>query len=465
VALVWELGPKLGSGGMADVYLAIVRERSGTRLLALKRLRPGSFTPGMVAQLKREAEIGALLKHPNVVQLEASGEDELGPWLAMEYVAGCSARRVLRAHLELGRTLPPGVAAAIACDAAKGLAYVHSVHDPDRGLHDLVHRDISSDNILVDLDGKAKLADFGVARIAGAVGLTRAGHFKGKLGYAAPELVEGAPPTHKSDYFAMAATVYELFTGRYAFVGKNEVETLNNLVNRPPPLLTDAPKDVAEWVAQAFERSPKHRPDSLTGLVLALGRSASPPAEVARVMHDVGVDAGVHRADAITTQLSKGPGRRRWWLGAIPAAVAASGAFALLRPAEEAPPRAPAPVIVPPAPAEPSPAPLPPAPLPPAPVPPEPVPPEPLTPARAEGARVRASPRGRTAVVKFDIKPWADIWHDGRKLGIAPMERKVPIGRQTFEVRNPELGAAVITTIDVTEEGPNVLTMDLHEQP
>ncbi len=456
MALAWELGPKLGSGGMADVFLAVVREKRGPRLLAVKRLRAGSFTPGMVAQLQREAEIGALLKHPNVVRLEASGADALGPWLAMEYVAGCSARRVLRAHLELGRALPAPIAAAILCDAAKGLAYVHSVHDPDRGLHDLVHRDVSSDNILVDLDGHAKLADFGVARIAGAAGLTRDGSFKGKIGYAAPELLEGDPPTHKSDYFALAATVYELFTGRYAFVGMNEVETLNNVVNRPPPLLAEAPRDVAEWVAQAFEKDPKHRPDSLTGLVLALGRIAAPPGEVARVMHEVGADRGVQRADAITTQLSSGPRSRRGWLALVPVGVAAAIAAAvLLWPAKPAPAPPPPAALEAPTPVEARKEPPAPAPL----------------PAREEEVRPpprappAVRPRGHTGLVKFDVKPWADIWLNGKRLGIAPFEAHVPLGRQTFEVRNAELAAAVTTTIDVTEEGPNVLSMDLHEQP
>ena len=450
MTLEWEQGPLLGSGGMADVYLAIVKDPKGPRLLALKRLRGGNVQRELAAQLEREAKIGSLLNHPNVVRVEASGQDAQGPWLAMEYVAGRSARRILRAHLELSRFLEPRVAATILCDAAKGLAHVHALHVPEEGLRDVVHRDISSDNILVDLDGRSKLADFGVARIAGLAGLTRAGSFKGKIAYAAPELIDGAAPTHKSDYFAFAATVFELLEGRYAFLGRNEVETLDNVLNRPAPPLTRAPPDVAEWVAAALEKNPKQRPDSLTALVLALGRLAAPHAEVAAAMREVGAHEGVQRADSLTTQLTKArPSLPLRWLLPFAAllAVAVVSVLLMKKPAAAI---APLPVVQR-------------APEPPRAVAVAPPAPEPITgqPAAAEPPRPKR-PAGKTALVKFRVRPWGNIWLDGKKLGIAPFETRVPVGRHTFEVRNPELGAAELHELDVVAGEENVLEVDLH---
>lgn len=451
--LVWEQGPLLGSGGMAEVFLAIVRGEGVPKLFAVKRLRAGLLTDDLVRQLEREAQIGAMLKHPNVVGVEASGTDAQGPWLMMEYVAGRSARAFVRAHLQLGRFVKPAVAATIACDAAKGLAYVHGIHDPDRGLHDLVHRDLSSDNILVDLDGCSKLADFGVARITGAVRLTQAGAFKGKTAYAAPEMLAGAQPTFRTDYFALAATLFELFTGRYAFAGRNEAETLDNIVNKPPPRLRDVPDDVAQWVEAAFEREAKNRPSSLTQLVLALGKMSSGQAEVASTLRELGLDRGLKRAEDLTTQLSKSPLRpKRWWPWAAAPAVVAAGiaAAVVLGPSKPLPPvvEVPAPRETPPRPApapEPAPAPAPPAVV---------EPPRPAT----------APVRVKTGRVAFDIKPFGTVRLGKKLLGIAPMEPvTVPAGWQTFDIGNDELRVYRQASVNVVEGETVDVVLDLRE--
>ena len=167
----------------------------------------------------------------------------------------------------------------------------------------------------------------------------------------------------------------------------------------------------------------------------------------------MGVDRGVQRVDALTTQLT-GPGVKRRWRVPVGAGLVLLASSALLwwRGGGEV---APVPVA---APRPPSTAPVVPA-----------AEPQPATAAPAKGpadgpARVVPSPRPavRTALVKFRVKPWANVWLDGKKLGIAPFDAQVPVGRHTFEVRNPELEATELHVLEVVAGGENVLDVDLH---
>jgi serine/threonine-protein kinase len=219
----YELLRLLGSGGMADVHLAL--DRHLDREVAIKLLaRSLAADPVVVERFRREARAAAALNHPNVVKVYDWGEADGTHFLVMEYVRGATLREVLR---ERGR-LPEAEALGIAAQVAEALQAAH-----EQGL---VHRDVKPDNVLLDEDGRARVADFGIARAFGAAHLTTDNVVLGSAHYLAPEQVQGRPVDHRADLYSLAAVLYELLTGRPPVQGDSAVAVaLQHVVAPPPP--------------------------------------------------------------------------------------------------------------------------------------------------------------------------------------------------------------------------------------
>ena len=256
----YELEYRLGRGGMSDVWCASDRELG--RRVAIKLLAPDADP----ARFDREARAIASLAHPNIVQLYDYGYDEGRPYMVLEYVPGGTLEdRLAEAK---GKPLPDAEATAIATGIAAGLAHAHA-----RGV---VHRDLKPANVLFDDEGRAKLADFGIARLAAGEGtLTEAGTVLGTAAYISPEQAGGQPASAASDVYSFGVLLYRLLTGRLPFESSDPLELVRMHRDDPPPPLTtfrpDPPGRLEAATAAALEKEPRDRPRDGGALLAALG--------------------------------------------------------------------------------------------------------------------------------------------------------------------------------------------------
>src|SRR5437763_828511 len=224
----YKVEDRLGRGGMSEVYAAEDLELG--RRVALKLLAPNADS----ARFEREARAVAALAHPNVMQLYDYGEDDGRPYMVLEYVPGGTLED--RHTLANGRPLPDEETRQIAAGIAAGLAHAHA-----RGV---VHRDLKPANVLFDEEGRPKLGDFGIARMAAGEGtLTEAGTVLGTAAYISPEQASGAAATAASDVYSFGVMLYRMLTGRLPFESADPMELV--LMNRdvPPPPLADVRPD------------------------------------------------------------------------------------------------------------------------------------------------------------------------------------------------------------------------------
>jgi len=295
----YVLGPPIAAGGMGRVHLGRVCGAEGfSRVVAIKCLRQEFATDSEhVAMFIDEARLASRIRHANVVPTIDACRAGRDLWLVMDYVAGESLARLL-----LKGPLRPDVALAIFHDALAGLESAHLATDATGAPLGLVHRDVSPQNILVGIDGVARIADFGVAKARNRISSTRDGEFKGKIGYAAPEVIQGAPATERSDIYGVGVTLWEALVGKRLFVGENESAVLYKVLEWTPPKVSEAAPALGtaydELVARALARDPNQRFASAREMLDALdacGPRAS-PREVARVLEERLGDALRERA-------------------------------------------------------------------------------------------------------------------------------------------------------------------------
>jgi eukaryotic-like serine/threonine-protein kinase len=262
VAGRYRLKELLGSSLMAEVHLA--SDVTLERLVVVKLLAPRADR----ARFEREARAAAGLAHENIVQLFDYGEDEGRPYIVFEYLPGQS----LRDRLAGGNALPDDETAMIARDIAAGLAHAHA-----RGV---VHRDLKPGNVLFDGEDRAKIADFGIARVVDADTITDEGTVLGTAAYISPEQVRGEPSTPASDVYAFGVVLYEMLSGRPPFAAENPTQlAAMHRDAEPPPLQSarsDAPAGLARLTTAALAKDPVSRPADGAALAAALGADAPP---------------------------------------------------------------------------------------------------------------------------------------------------------------------------------------------
>ncbi len=274
----FEIVRRLGAGGMAEVFLAKKRGAEGTfKVLVVKRILPThGASRRFRAMFVEEAQLATRLNHPNVVQVYEfyDGGDE-GQLLAMEYVEGCDLGRLMSSAKGSGTRLPPWVGAWVIAEAAKGLHYAHEKKDEVGQRLEIVHRDVSPQNILLSFEGAVKIADFGIA--SAKMFVEEAGVLKGKFGYMAPEQARGEKVDRRSDLYALGVIFWEILTGRPIHGGLGG-EALLDIVrsgNFEPPstYVPDLPPEIEAISMKALEPRADDRFQSGRDFAAAIGRA------------------------------------------------------------------------------------------------------------------------------------------------------------------------------------------------
>lgn len=269
---------EIASGGMATVhYGRLVGPVGFSRTVAIKKLHAHfAKDPEFVAMFLDEARLAARIQHPNVVPtldvVNTGGE----LFLVMEYVQGETLSRLVRAARDRGEVVPPPVVASILIHALHGLHAAHEAKD-ERGVAlGIVHRDVSPQNVLVGVDGVARVLDFGVAKAQFRLQTTRDGQLKGKLAYMAPEQI-GGHVDRWSDIYAMGVLLWEALTARRLYEASNEAQLIQQVLqgkSEPPSKhVKDLPVAFDEIAMHALKLDPKQRFQTAREMALALERS------------------------------------------------------------------------------------------------------------------------------------------------------------------------------------------------
>ncbi len=279
---------RLAKGGMGELFVA--RRGSAGGLVVVKTLRPeAAAQPALVRRFANEAQLVAPMAHPAICLVVDSGIVQGTRYLVLEFIAGRPLMRLLEVVAAKRRVLPPQVALSVILDVLDALDFVHTYKDPLTGESlQIVHRDVSPQNVMVSIQGEVKLIDFGLAQstLDGA-------HLKdtvfGKIAYMAPEQAGGARVDHRADQFAAAGVLLEMLTGERLYPGlsREQIAALDD--SFLPPALGALARDVKSVLAKALARKVDRRfascaqfASALRGLSLgaAMGR-----AELRAVVH------------------------------------------------------------------------------------------------------------------------------------------------------------------------------------
>ena len=254
----------IARGGMGFVELCGRKRGPFIRWFARKRMHPEwRIEPEFRRMFYDEARLAHLIRHRNIVRVQQAGEDADGPFLIMDYVEGVPLWTVLRRLTKSGEFLPVQLAVCICRQIALGLHAAHEVRTPDGSLLELVHRDVSPNNILVGFDGSVRLADFGIAKARDNVGHTSIGIVKGTPGYVSPEQLLFQDVDRRSDLFALGIVIYELLSSTRLYGGRRENARDRVLSELPPDIVRlrpEVPGELAELVRELLAKSPHLRP-------------------------------------------------------------------------------------------------------------------------------------------------------------------------------------------------------------
>ncbi len=270
----FELVERIGQGGMAEVFRAVVTGPEGFRReIVVKRVLPQLSARQRFTQMfVNEAKISALLAHPNIVQIFEFGEADGSYFIAMESIRGLTLREALTKLREQGATMPVVTAAEITREVLVALDYAHGLRDASGRPLEIIHRDVSPSNIMLGETGAVKVLDFGIARAADMIAEDDGDVVKGKIAYVAPEQIACKSIDRRADLFALGCVLHEMLTGRMLFRAQNNLQRkLELLAERslPPSAWNpDVPPAVDEIVRRAVERDPEARYSSAADMLV-----------------------------------------------------------------------------------------------------------------------------------------------------------------------------------------------------
>ncbi len=262
----YEVVSRIGSGGMADVYKA--KDHKLNRFVAMKVLKPEfSADTNFIRKFQREAQAAAGLAHPNVVNVFDVGEDQGVNYIVMELVEGIT----LKEYISKKGRLTVKEATSIAIQVSMGLEAAHN--------RNIVHRDIKPQNIIISTDGKVKVTDFGIARVASSNTIST--NAMGSVHYSSPEQVRGGYSDFKSDIYSLGITMYEMVTGRVPFDGDTTVaiaiKHLQDEMVPPSHYVPDLPHSLEDIILKCTQKSPDRRYSTLAELINDLKHSLIDP--------------------------------------------------------------------------------------------------------------------------------------------------------------------------------------------
>ncbi len=293
----YQLLEKIGSGGMAEVFKARMRGEEGfEKIVAIKRIVPHmAANDAFITMFVDEAKLAAQLNHNNITHIYDLGKVDAWHYIAMEYVEGRDLRSLLKLGKERDYPLPPELALFIAAKIANALDYAHRRPAADGTELNLVHRDVSPQNILISYEGDIKLCDFGIAKAASKVSTTISGALKGKLQYMSPEQAWGKRVDRRSDVFSLGAVLYEMLTGAPLFEGDTDMSILERVregeVEPPSVRGVEVSKRVDQIVLKALAKNPQDRYQNASEMekdlhaVLYAFQPSPGPADVAIYLH------------------------------------------------------------------------------------------------------------------------------------------------------------------------------------
>jgi serine/threonine-protein kinase len=274
----YELLLPIAQGGMATVWAARQKGSRGfSKTVAIKTMLPGlSDDPQFEEMFLDEAGLAAKIQHPNVAQILDLGEENEILYIVMEWVDGEALSTIASASKKSGVALPQTVMLRIISQACAGLHAAHELKDENDRLVDLVHRDVSPQNILVTYDGIVKLVDFGVAKAVGRMSETQGGQLKGKVPYMSPEQARGGKVDRRTDIFALGIVLYKLTLGVHPFAGADDLTTLRNIVSRPvlPPRAKDPTfsPELEQVILKCLDKDPDKRSQTMLELDRSIER-------------------------------------------------------------------------------------------------------------------------------------------------------------------------------------------------
>jgi serine/threonine-protein kinase len=275
----------IATGGMAELFLG--KEPSG-RPVVIKRILPHlARQASFVSMFIDEARIGSMAKHPNLVQVLELGQVGTDLFLVMEYLVGENLAGLVRRLVKRREMIPPALAAYLVAEVCDGLHAAHELCDEQGQRMDLVHRDVSPQNIFITYGGDVKLLDFGVATAAYRLTQTATGEVKGKYAYMSPEQCHGDELDRRCDLFSLGTVLYELTTLRRLFKRPNELQVMKAVTEDPIPRPTREiegyPEVLEDVCVRALARDPRQRygtaaemRDALLAASQQLGLSGDP---------------------------------------------------------------------------------------------------------------------------------------------------------------------------------------------